>query len=51
MRDYFAAAVLTGMAASDHWAQNVSSTQIQWREEIAKAAYAMADAMLVESAK
>lgn len=49
LRDYFAAAVVCGMAASVYWDENVQAKKPeneQYRIDTANAAFAMADAML-----
>lgn len=54
LRDYFAAAALTGLTANPHlseWAERMERDGNEVRRSIATAAYATADAILAERAK
>lgn len=49
LRDWFAGMALQGMAASSGWESNFDASEqgkLKWLPEVAKVAYAAADAML-----
>lgn len=51
LRDYFAAAALTGLLSNPAFKQMLDNADIQRKDAIADGAFLMADAMLIEREK
>lgn len=51
LRDYFAAAALTGILSNPAFKENIGDTDIARKDDISAGAFLMADAMLIEREK